>query len=72
MAALTYSATIRPGLPDEELVDGLDSAGLDKWLTEHGSVADRFTYSSIDGTTVVVRGEGVIDHLGDPAYKVRS
>jgi hypothetical protein len=68
-----YSATLRPNEEDEASIDGLDSEAIDDWMRTHGKVGDRFTYRacSEDGTESV-RGDGVIDSHGDPAYRLST
>jgi hypothetical protein len=69
----TYAAVLRPGEPNQQSVDGLDSDSLDRWIGTHGQVGDRFTYRSMssDGE-VLVRGDGIVDEQGDAAYRLRS
>ena len=70
---VTFSAVLRPGHTTEESVEGLTSDALDEWIGAHGVPGDPFTYCSVasDGT-VLVRGTGAIDALGEAAYKLRS
>lgn len=45
---------------------------MDEWLAANATTGDRFTYTSrlADGTPTA-SGDGVIDDLGQAAYKLR-
>ena len=71
-SGVTYAAVLRPGEPNEESVEGLDSDSLDQWIGAHGRVGDRFTYRSVSSDGKVLgRGDGIVDGQGDAAYQLR-
>lgn len=66
---MKYRAILRPGAVDEMTQDGLaDGDALDEWLICHGRRGDRFRYETYD--PVAASGDGTIDDLGEPAYRL--
>jgi hypothetical protein len=67
-----YDVVLRPGRGDEIRARGLMGGdAIDEWLGSNGTPGDRFKYTSHlpDGRRTA-SGEGVIDDLGEAAYKL--